>query len=102
MVRAAHMPWLARDGVMWLVPDTDVGIDDEPSFALTGGRLRDGFAPWESVEDRALGLQAAAPKLNPSLSQLRLKLPAFVFNPEKSVFQMRGSEALLYLEYWKA
>jgi len=62
-----HMPWRSVDGTLWLIPDADGGIDDEPSFILNAGRVREGVVPWKSIEDRTRGLHAATAIINAAI-----------------------------------
>ncbi|MFD1789594.1 hypothetical protein ACFSC3_18730 [Sphingomonas floccifaciens] len=54
-----HLPWVAPDGGIWLVPDHRAPIDAQPSFCLGGDALDHRQAPFSNQIDHRRGLATA-------------------------------------------
>ncbi|MBN2973340.1 hypothetical protein JW805_15120 [Roseomonas aeriglobus] len=62
-----HLPWLAADGAVWLVPDHRAPVDAQPSFRLGDDALDLRSAPFTNHIDHRRGLIAARDLINQAL-----------------------------------
>ncbi|MBN2973498.1 hypothetical protein ACFSC3_12990 [Sphingomonas floccifaciens] len=62
-----HLPWLAADGAVWVVPDHRAPVDAQPSFRLGDDALDLRSAPFTNQIDHRRGLIAARDLIDQAL-----------------------------------